>query len=220
MKKKYSAYFRAADNVGTSVIITGALLVLKIIQRQPEITTEEIRSLTQIYFSSTLFLIAAITGFCQTMNWYFINDTVRVSMGTTRKKIFAEMQITKLLSSAVIYAIILKVTGSDLKNQDMRWIFWSFAFLMIFQSMSEFAFLLWFRFRKAGTWIMAAVSAPLGFLIGYLAIAQIKDGMPGIHLDLALLSAHPVGGTALCLLVCLTLIGSGWQLWKKTEIAL
>lgn len=221
MKKRYGIFWRAGENIVTALGLTGAMLVLRVIQMLPEgITRTEIKMMASVFFSASLVFIAGVVFFANIMCWYYITDAIKTSMGCTRKKIFMDMQITKLVSAAGVFLVILTAAGGGLKNADMQWLFWGFASLMLLQAVGELFILVWFRFRKIGLILMTAAAAAFGFVIAYGVLKFIKNGILNVTLNFEMLVQMPVVSGMLVVLVYHMIVFISWNLWKKAEIIL
>lgn len=221
MKKKYDGLWRAGQNIGASIMLTGAMLVLRVIQMLPEgITNAEIKMMISVFFSASLVFIAGLIFFVNLMNWYYITDAVKISMGYSRKGIFIDMQITKLVSASGVSAVILAAAGEGLKSKDMQWLFWSFGLLMLFQALGELVIQVWFRFRKMGVILLTAASAVFGFWVAYGTLKFMKNGVLIVNPDFEMLIKNPVAGAVLLFLIYHILVFLSWNLWKKAEITL
>lgn len=218
-EKKYNALWRAGENIGAALLLTAAMLVMRIVQI-PGVTNTEIKMLTAAFFSASLLFVAGLIFCVNTLNWYFIEDAVRVTMGGTRKKIFMEMQITKLVSAAGVFAVVLPAVGEGLKAKDMQWIFWGFAALMILQAIAELAIMVWFRFRKMGVILMTAAAAVFGFCIAYGVMSFLENGVFWMHLNVGILMNSPVGSAVLLFVIYHVLVIVSWSLWERAEITL
>lgn len=219
MKKKYNTLWRAGENMVTSIALTAAMLVLRIVQ-MPGITKTEIRSLASVFFSASLLFIAVLIFSVNIINWYYVTDTIKISMGITRKKVFMDMQITKLISAAGIYGVILLAVGNGSKSDDMQWLLWGFVPLMIFQTLAELGMQIWFRFRKTGVILMTAASAVFGFSVAYGVMKFMKKGILSMGVEFEILRKTPLVSVIFILLVYHVMVFVSWKLWEKAEITL
>lgn len=216
MKKKYNILWRVGENIATSIGLTAAMLILRIVQ-MPGITSTEMKSLASVFFSASLLFIAALIFSVNIITWYYSFDTIKISMGYTRKKVFMDMQITKLISAMGVYAVILLSAGNGLKSEDMQWLLWGFVPLMLIQALVELGIQLWFRFQKIGVILVVAASAVFGFCTAFGVMKFIKRGVFSITFEFEILRKAPLVSAVFILLLYHTIVFISWKLWKTAE---
>ena len=166
------------------------------------------------------FLILGLTIYGR----YISYVPVKLSMSCTRKQLFMDIQLYKLLTAGAVCLIGLAGTYlsvyPDIPDliEVKQWL-WGFLCLITAQSVVELLVLLYLKIQKA--WLMMAVMVVLftamGAGVGYTVGAILNGQMVGMKMDLTVFREWLLPIFLSIAAVCFLVIGISWNLMKKIE---
>ena len=205
----------------------GLVLVLCAAQffRSSQWDLERLKELTGSSFPGSLILVSAVTLTLMIYSRYSVYEPLKIFMGYTRKEVFWDMQIVKLLSAfftALISGGAIAFGSWPLATLgDLSMVFWGFVLLMLTQGMEELLTILYLKTRKQWIALIAIVTAcaAIGGFVGYNAMAVI-DGKDFVEVQISFrfLQKAPllwlvVFAAVYCLMGYLS-----WKLLKNLEV--
>lgn len=205
----------------------GLVLVLSAAQflRSSRWSLESVRELAGSAFPGSLILVSAATLTLMVYSRYCIYEPLKIFMGYTRRKVFWDMQLVKLLSALIITLIsgAAAVFGSwPLATLgELSMVFWGFVLMMLTQGVEELLTILYLKTRKQ--WIVlsaiVAACASIGGLVGYNAMAVI-DGKNFIEVQISFrfLQEDPLLWLAFFAAIYCLMGYFSWKLLKNLEV--
>ena len=205
----------------------GLVLVLCAAQfiRSSQWNLERLRELAASSFPDSLILVSAATLTLMIYSRYSAYEPLKIFMGYTRKGVFWDMQLVKLLSALFVALISggAMVFGrwslTIWKDQSM--VFWGFVLMMLTQGIEELLTILYLKTRKQWIVLIAIVAAcaAIGGFVGYNTTALINENdFSGIQISFLFLQENPllwltVSAAAYCLMGYFS-----WKLLKNLEV--
>lgn len=205
----------------------GLVLVLCAAQfiRSSQWNLERLRELAAFSFPDSLILVSAATLTLMIYSRYCAYEPLKIFMGYTRKGVFWDMQLVKLLSALFIALIsggaVVLGRWSSTEAKDLRIVFWGFVLMMLTQGVEEFLTVLYLKTRKQWVVLIAIVAAcaAIGGFVGYNTTALINENdFSGIQISFLFLQENPllwltVSTAAYCLMGYFS-----WKLLKNLEV--
>lgn len=166
------------------------------------------------------FLILGLTIYGR----YISYVPVKLCMSCTRKQLFMDIQLYKLLTAGAVCLIGLAGTYLSVYpdipdlTEVKQWL-WGFLCLITAQSVVELLVLLYLKIQKA--WLMMVVMVVLftamGAGVGYTVGAILNGQMVGMKMDLTVFREWLLPIFLSIAAVCFLVIGISWNLMKKIE---
>ena len=148
-----------------------------------------------------------------------------IFMGYTRKNVFWDMQLVKLLSAffaALISGGALVLGGWPLAAwEDLSLVFWGFVLMLLTQGVEELLTILYLKTRKQWIALIAIVAAcaAIGGFVGYSAMAVIDGkGLIKIRISFLFLQENPLLWLVFFAAVYCLMGYFSWKLLKNLEV--
>lgn len=205
----------------------GLVLVLCAVQfiRSSRWDLERLRELAAASFPSSLILVSAATLTLMIYSRYSTLEPLKIFMGYTRKEVFWDMQLVKLLSA--LFAALISAGAVVFgkwplaAGEDLGMVFWGFMLMMLTQGLEELLTILYLKTRKQWIVLIAIVAAcaAIGGFTGYNAMALINEkDFSGIQISFLFLQENSLLWLTLFAAVYCLMGYFSWKLLKKLEI--
>lgn len=198
----------------------GLVLVLCAAQffRSSQWNLERLKELTGSSFPGSLILVSAVTLTLMIYSRYSVYEPLKIFMGYTRKNVFWDMQLVKLLSAffaALISGGALVLGGWPLAAwEELSLVFWGFVLMLLTQGVEELLTILYLKTRKQ--WIALIA---IGGFVGYSAMAVIDGkGLIEIRVSFLFLQENPLFWLVFFAAVYCLMGYFSWKLLKNLEV--
>ena len=205
----------------------GLVLILCTVQffRSSQWNLERVRELAVSSFSSGLIIVSSAALPLMIYSRYSAQEPLKIFMGYTRKKVFWDMQLVKLLSAFFIALIsgASVVFGSwPLASlEDLGMVFWGFVLMMLVQGITELLTILYLKTRKQWIALIAIIAScgVIGGFVGYNTTAVINEkDFSGIQISFLFLQENPLLWLVFSVAVYRLMGWFSWKLLKNLEI--
>ena len=176
-------------------------------------------------FPGSLILVSAVTLTLMIYSRYSVYEPLKIFMGYTRKNVFWDMQLVKLLSAffaALISGGALVLGGWPLAAwEDLSLVFWGFVLMLLTQGVEELLTILYLKTRKQWIALIAIVAAcaAIGGFVGYSAMAVIDGkGLIKIWISFLFLQENPLLWLVFFAAVYCLMGYFSWKLLKNLEV--
>ena len=232
IKKKYSCFSYAGGNIGSAVLLLGAMIALFLL-RGKGVSWSATVNIIEKYCDAPLILIAGLLGALTLIFYYETLEPRKISFGRTRKKCFWNMQAGKMLTVLSAGLISFLLTGKQRNGIFFMELFFLHTACYFFAKMELFFLLmsslfalgfcecmavLHLRYRQLILIPIVCVSGMMGFVVAYMVVGILKKGEITMNLQmqssiglLGLWTVILAGGTLLLALLA-------WKLFRKAEI--
>ena len=209
IKKKYSCFSYAGGNIGSAVLLLGAMIALFLLSGKG-VSWSATVNIIEKYCDAPLILIAGLLGALTLIFYYETLEPLKISFGRTRKKCFWNMQAGKMLTVLSAGLISFLLTGKQRNG-----IFFMELFFLLMSSLFALGFcecmaVLHLRYRQL---ILIPIVCVSGMVVGILKKGEITMNLQ-MQSSIGLLGLWTVilaGGTLLLALLA-------WKLFRKAEI--
>lgn len=205
----------------------GLVLVLCAAQffRSSQWDLARLKELMGSSFPGSLILVSAVTLTLMIYSRYSVYEPLNIFMGYTRKNVFWDMQLVKLLSAffaALISGGALVLGGWPLAAwEDLSLVFWGFVLMLLTQGVEELLTILYLKTRKQWIALIAIVAAcaAIGGFVGYSAMAVIDGkGLIEIRISFLFLQENPLLWLVFFAAVYCLMGYFSWKLLKNLEV--
>lgn len=217
IKKKYSCFSYAGGNIGSAVLLLGAMIALFLL-RGKGVSWSATVNIIEKYCDAPLILIAGLLGALTLIFYYETLEPLKISFGCTRKKCFWNMQAGKMLTMLSAGLISFLLTGKQRNGMFFMELFFLLMGSLFALGFCECMAVLHLRYRQLILIPIVCVSGMMGFVVAYIVVGILKKGEITMNLQmqssiglLGLWTVILAGGTLL-----LTLLA--WKLFRKAEI--
>lgn len=225
MRKWKRIFMDAGENLTIGLAVALFFSLLNIF-RSAAWSLEGIREIVGTMFSESFMVVSILLMALLVYSRYAVSEPVKIAMCCSRKEVFLERQISKLVSGLAVVAIswaalMVKKLG-QMETEDFLWLLQGFLLLMLAQGAAEILTILYLRTRRG--WIVLVtivfLSACLGGYVGFTVMRSISNsGFEG-EISIWLIQGGPVLGVLLVLIIYHLLAVCSWKMFKNLEVRL